>query len=309
MAASAEQLIRVGRRRVVVSHPGKVLFGASGLTKLDLARHYERVGGVMLPHVRDRPLAMRAYPAGIERPGFFGKAAPAHFPDWIARVSIPKRGGTVNHVVAREAATLVYLAGQNVIEPHVFPSRADRPDRPDRLIIDLDPSHGRFAEVRAAARETGAQLRDLGLCPYAMTSGSRGIHVVAPLRRGPSFTDVHRLARALAERMVAGNPDQLTLEWHTAERGSRIYVDVNRNAYAQHAIAAYGVRARPSAPVATPLHWDELGDADLRPDRWTIATIGARLDRDGGDPWRGIGRHARKLPDVQAGVRAVREGA
>ncbi len=286
--------LRVGRRRVEVTHPEKVLFPAAGLTKLDLARHYERVAPAMLPHVRDRPLTMRAYPAGVERPGFFLKAAPAHFPDWIPRVSIPKRGGTVTHVIVREAATLVYLAAQNVVEPHVFASRADAPDRPDRLIIDLDPSHERFDEVRAAAREVGDRLRDLGLRPYAMTSGSRGIHVVAPLRRGPSFTDVHRLARAMAERMVAEHPDQLTLEWHTAERGERIYLDVNRNAYAQHAIAAYGVRARPSAPVATPLDWDELSDSSLRPDGWTITTIGARLED--GDPWRGMYRHARGLP-------------
>jgi bifunctional non-homologous end joining protein LigD len=286
--------LRVGRRRIPVTHPEKVLFPAAGLTKLDLARHYERAGPPMLAHVRDRPLAMRAYPAGVERPGFFIKAAPAHFPDWIPRVVIAKRGGTLTQVVVREPATLVYLAAQNVVEPHVFPSRADQPERPDRLIIDLDPSHERFAEVRAAARDVGDRLRDLGLRPYAMTSGSRGIHVVAPLRRGPSFTDVHRLARAIAERMVAENPDQLTLEWHTAERGSRIYVDVNRNAYAQHAIAAYGVRARPTAPVATPLHWVELSDPALRPDGWTIATIGDRLAD--GDPWAGIQRHARKLP-------------
>ncbi len=286
--------LRVGRRRVEVTHPEKVLFPADGLTKLDLARHYERVGPAMVPHVRDRPLAMRAYPAGIARPGFFLKAAPAHFPEWIPRVVVAKRGGTLTQVVVREPATLVYLAAQNVIEPHVFLSRADQPDRPDRLIVDLDPSHERFAEVRAAARAVGDRLRDLGLRPYAMTSGSRGIHVVAPLRRGPSFTDVHRVARALAEGMVAENPGQLTLEWHTAERGSRIYLDVNRNAYAQHAIAAYGVRARPTAPVATPLHWEELADAGLRPDGWTIATIGERLE--GGDPWRGIYRHARKLP-------------
>lgn len=289
--------MRVGRRRVVLTHPDKVLFEVA-LTKRDLALHYERVGPAMLTHVRNRPLAMRAYPAGIGRPGFFLKSAPAHFPEWIPRVEIPKRdGSTVNQVVVREVATLVYLAGQNVIEPHVFPSRADQPDRPDRLIVDLDPSHARFAEVRAAAREVGGQLRGLGLCAYAMTSGSRGIHVVAPIRRGPSFSDVHRVARALAERMVAANPDQLTLEWHTAERGERIYVDVNRNAYAQHAIAAYGVRARRGAPVATPLVWQELSDPGLRPDGWTIETIGARLD-DGGDPWREMHRHARTLPPV-----------
>jgi bifunctional non-homologous end joining protein LigD len=294
--------LRVGRRRIELSHPEKVLFPAAGLTKLDLARHYERAGPAMLAHVRDRPLAMRAYPAGVGRPGFFLKSAPDHFPDWIARVEIPKRGGTVRQVVVRETATLVYLAGQNVIEPHVFPARADQPDQPDRLIFDLDPAHDRFAEVRAAAREVGARLRDLGLRPYAMTSGSRGIHVVAPLRRGPSFTDVHQLARAVAEAMVAADPDRLTLEWHVADRGERIYLDVNRNAYAQHAIAAYGVRARPDAPVATPLHWEELSDPTLRPDGWTIATIAERLDA--GDPWRGIGRHARSLPAAVGGVRS-----
>ncbi|MEA2301428.1 MAG: bifunctional non-ous end joining protein LigD [Solirubrobacteraceae bacterium] len=288
--------LRVGYRRVEVTHPDKVLFPAAGLTKLDLARHYERVAPAMLPHVRDRPLAMRSYPGGIDRPGFFIKATPRHFPDWIDRVEVPKKGGTVTQVVVGEAATLVYLAAQNVVEPHVFPSRADMPDRPDRLIVDLDPSHERFAEVRAAARAVGDRLRGVGLCPYAMTSGSRGIHVVAPLRRGPSFPEVHRLARALAEEMVAENPDELTLEWHTAERGERIYLDVNRNAYAQHAIAAYGVRARPNAPVATPLHWEELSDPGLRPDGWTITTIGARLDE--ADPWLGMYRHARRLPDA-----------
>ena len=106
---------------------------------------------------------------------------------------------------------------------------------------------------------------------------------------------MHRFARGLAEEMVADDPRRLTLEWHKAERGARIYVDVNRNAYAQHAVAPYAVRARERAPVATPLRWEELSDPRLRADRWTIATVGARLEGEG-DPWRGIGRAARKLP-------------
>ena len=129
--------------------------------------------------------------------------------------------------------------------------------------------------------------------PFALASGSRGVHVVAPLRRGPGFQDVHRFARALAEEMVADDR-RLTLEWHVAERGTRIYVDVNRNAYAQHAIAPYAVRAREPAPVATPLRWEELSDRRLRPDRWTVRTIGRRLEAEG-DPWKGIGRRARAL--------------
>jgi bifunctional non-homologous end joining protein LigD len=148
--------------------------------------------------------------------------------------------------------------------------------------------------VRAAAREVGERMRDAGLAPFAMASGSRGVHVVAPLRRGPGFTKVHRFARRLAEEMVADD-ERLTLEWHVAERGKRIYVDVNRNAYAQHSIAPYSVRDRDSAPVAVPLAWEELSDRRLRPDRWTVRTIGARLD-ERADPWRGIGRRARRLP-------------
>ena len=286
--------MRVGRREVAISNPDKRLFARA--TKLDLARHYERVAPVMVPHTRGRPATLHAFPGGASGSGHYMKNAPAHFPDWVHRATVAKRGGTVTHVLADDAATLVYLAGQNVVTLHVWPARADEPRRPDRLIFDFDPSPGaRFADVRAAARAVGERLRDAGLVPFPMASGSRGVHVVAPLRRGSTFTEVHRFARRLAEEMVADDPRRLTLEWHKAERGARIYVDVNRNAYAQHAVAPYAVRARERAPVATPLRWEELSDPRLRADRWTIATVGARLEGEG-DPWRGIGRAARKLP-------------
>ena len=281
-------------RDVRISNPDKVLFPEAGVTKRELAAHYERVAPAMLPHVRGRPLTIHAFPGGIGGEGFIMKSIPRHFPDWVARARLSKRDGTVTHVLADDAATLVYLAGQNAIALHVWSARADEPRRPDRLILDFDPSPGaRFADVRAAARAAGERLRDAGLVPFALASGSRGVHVVAPLRRGPGFQDVHRFARALAEAMVADDR-RLTLEWHVAERGTRIYVDVNRNAYAQHAIAPYAVRAREPAPVATPLRWEELSDRRLRPDRWTVRTIGRRLEAEG-DPWKGIGRRARAL--------------
>jgi bifunctional non-homologous end joining protein LigD len=286
--------LRVGRRTVRITHPDRMVFAEAGVTKLDLARHYERVAAVMVPHIRDRPLALQAYPNGIGEPGFFMKAVPSYFPSWIGRVTVPKKGGTITHVLAQDAATLVYLAGQNVVTLHNWLSRADEPRRPDRLTIDLDPSGGSFAEVRAAARMAGERLRDVGLVPFAMTTGSRGIHVVCPLRRGPTFSDVHGYARRLAEAMVADDPRHLTLEWHKAQRGARIYLDVNRIAYAQHAVAPYSVRPRSHAPVAVPLHWEELSDQSLKPDCWTIADIGARVQD--GDPWRGINRRARRLP-------------
>jgi bifunctional non-homologous end joining protein LigD len=290
--------LKIGRREVRITHADRPVFPEAGVTKLDLARHYERVAPLMLPYVRDRPLALQAYPSGIEQKGFFLKAVPDYFPAWVKRITVPKKGGTITHVLAQDAATLVYLAGQNVVTAHTWLSRADKPFQPDRLTLDFDPSGGGFSEVRAAARSAGERLRDLGLSPHAMTTGSRGIHVVCPLRRGPDFPEVHAFARKLAEEMVAEDPSHLTLEWRKTDRGTRIYVDVNRIAYAQHAVAPYAVRARPRAPVAVPLHWEELSDGGLRPDRWTVENIGSRLGE--GDPWAGMNRRARALPRSQS---------
>ena len=283
--------------KVDISNEGKVLF-PGGITKRDLADHYERVGSVMVPLVRDRPLTLHSYPRGIAGEGIYIKQAPKHFPGWIKRVTVEKRGGTVDHAVANRADTLVYLAGQNVITPHVWLSRADLIDKPDRLIFDFDPEHERFAEVRAAARALGDVLRDHGLVPHAMTSGSRGLHVAVPLRRTRTFAEVRAFADAIGDLMVEQDPKRLTRVWSKAERGDRIYVDTGRNAYAQHAVAPYGVRAKEGAPVATPLRWDELSLKSLRPNSWTLRTIGERLAGEG-DPWSEIAQHSKPLPKLR----------
>lgn len=247
--------MRIGRRDVRFSHPEKPLFADPPATKRELAHHYERVAGAMLPHLRPAPGA-RGLPAGHGWPGLLPQGGAGALPGWIAPVEVAKRGGSLVQVLARDAATLVYLVGQNVVTLHPWLSRADRPRTPDRLIVDLDPSAGvSFAEVRAAARHAGDRLRDAGLAPFAMVTGSRGVHVVCPLRRGPGFGEVHAYARAIAEAMVEADPGHLTLECKRADRGARIYVDVNRMNYAQHAVAPYAVRARPGAPVAMPIEW------------------------------------------------------
>ena len=162
-------------------------------------------------------------------------------------------------------------------------------------MFDLDPPGTRFADVRAAARTLGDILRDLGLQPFAMTTGSRGLHVVVPIRRGRDYEEVHAFARAVSGALADRDSRRLTTEFHKAKRNERIFIDVGRNAYAQHAVAPYAVRPRPTAPVATPLHWEELGDRRLRPDGWTIKTIGDRLS-SGNDPWRRFRGSARALP-------------
>jgi bifunctional non-homologous end joining protein LigD len=250
----------------------------------------------MVPYVRDRPIAIHSFPAGIEREGVYIKTAPKHFPDWIERATVRKRGGTITQVLANEAATFVYLAGQNCITPHIWLSRVDEPDKPDRVIFDFDPPEGTgFADVRGAAQDLGDLLRGRGLATYAMVTGSKGVHVVVPIRRKLEFPEVFQWAKAVGEELAAQSPRKLTLEFLKRNREGRIFVDVRRNAYAQHAVAPYAVRPREGAPVAMPLHWEELSDSKLKPDRWTVATAPKRLESEG-DPWRGMGRRAKALP-------------
>jgi bifunctional non-homologous end joining protein LigD len=287
--------VRVGRRTIEVSHPDRVLFG-DGSTKLDLAYHYARVAARMLPHLRGRPLTLQSYPAGVARPGYLWKSMPAHFPNWMQRAEVPKAGGSITHVIADDAATLVYLTNQNVVAIHTWTSRVERPRCPDQLIVDLDPPGRHFAEVRAAARAAGELLRDRGLRPFVKTTGSRGLHVVCPLRPTVDHAAVLAFARAVAEELAAAHPRRLTTEARKNRRGQRIYVDVARNGYAQTAVAPYSVRASAHAPVALPLHWEELDDSRLKPDRWTMATVSERLGAP--DPWRAMRRSARALPGL-----------
>jgi bifunctional non-homologous end joining protein LigD len=286
--------------RVAVSSPDKVLFdGEPPVTKADLVRHYERVGELLLAHARGRPVTLQAFPAGIGRPGHFIKQIPSHFPAWVDRVTVPKRGGTVTHVLAERPETLRLLANQNTITPHVWTSRVPDLERPDRLVVDLDPSAGDedFGRIRRAARMVGELFRAVGLEPFATTTGSRGIHVVAPLAGDLGFPEVFQVAKGLAEEAVRRAPEDLTLEFLKDNREQRIFVDVLRNRWAQTVPAPYAVRARPGAPVATPLRWDELGSSRLAPDRWTLRTIGRRVGRVG-DPWAGIDAAAVSARDV-----------
>jgi len=278
-----------------MSNPQKVLFPDSGITKADLADHYHRVASHMLRHIKGRPLAMERFPDGVQKPGFLQKNVPEHFPGWVARVKVDKAGGTLMQATADDTETLVYLANEACITPHVWLSRTPRLRRPDRLVFDLDPSPGTgFNEVREAAHLVGRLVSELGLEPFAMTTGSRGLHLWVPLRPRPGFDEVRRFARDAAGVLVRRHPEALTIEQRKARRGARVLIDVMRNAYAQTAVAPYAARALAGAPVATPLHWRELSGRSLAPDRFTIATIPRRLI-SGGDPWAQMSRHARDL--------------
>ncbi|HEX2233947.1 MAG TPA: non-homologous end-joining DNA ligase [Thermoleophilaceae bacterium] len=290
--------------KVEVSRPGKLMFPKDGVTKGDLAGYYERVAEHLLLHSKGRPVSMQRFPDGIEGYGFFHKDVPDHFPDWVRRVEVAKRGGSVTHAVLWDADGLVYLADQACITPHVWLSRMDRVHQPDRLVIDLDPSVPDFAAVRKAALAAGRLLEELGLAPFAMATGSRGLHVWAPLRRGADYDQVKEFARGAARVLAARHPDELTVESRKAKRGDRILLDVARNAYAQTAVPPYAVRARPGAPVATPLEWKELSDSRLRPDRWNVKNVFRRLASKG-DPWAEMGSQARGLAKPRKRLEAL----
>lgn len=248
---------------------------------------------------------MQRFPDGIDGETFFQKDVPDYFPDWIRTAKVKKEDGSLHMVIAEEAATLVYLANQASITPHVWLSRIDRPHRPDRLIFDFDPSVDDFGSVRDAARGMRDLLEETGLVPFVMTTGSRGLHVTVPLDRSGDFDAARGFARRCAELLVARRPDDLTVEQRKAKRGDRVYIDTMRNAYAQTAVAPYSVRARPGAPVATPLGWDEVGRA--RPDGYTISNLFRRLARKD-DPWAGIDREAGAVNRASARLQEIEQG-
>jgi bifunctional non-homologous end joining protein LigD len=283
-------------REVKLTHPDREIWPGDGITKRELYDYFGAIAEVMLPHVRDRPVSMQRFRGSVEDGGFFMKEVPKGAPSWVQTVEVPKRGGVVHHVLANDRETLQWLAQQGCVTPHVFTERADRLDRPDRLVVDLDPSTTDFAAVRRAAQVVGDGFRAAGLEPFAMVTGSRGIHVVTPLKRTRSTEDVYAWIRAFAAELAAAHDAELTTEFHKDRRDDRIYLDVARNGVAQTVVPPYAPRPRPHAPVATPLRWEELDDAALRPDAWTLRTIRDRLAALGGDPWKDINNAAAALP-------------
>ncbi len=282
-----------------ITHPQRVMFPSEGITKGDIVDYYCRVAPVMVPHLRNRPLMLERYRAGVDKGGFYQKEAGEHFPAIIRRVDVPKEGGVVHHPVVDNEDGLVYLANQGCLTFHCWLPQADRLRQPDRLIVDLDPpaTAGAFSTVRATALRLRKVFEQLGLAAFVQTTGSRGLHVVAPIVPGPDNDEVLAFAHTLAEQLAASDPGRLTTEFRKAKRGARLYLDVARNGYAQTVVAPYTVRARPGAPVATPLDWDEVRTTRLTPDRWTIGNIFRRLGAKA-DPWRGINQQARPLSDA-----------
>ncbi|MBU1275707.1 MAG: non-homologous end-joining DNA ligase [Proteobacteria bacterium] len=284
-----------------LTNPNKVLFPDQGISKADLAHYYQQVAAVILPHLKDRPLMLQRFPDGIGGEGFYQKDVPVYFPAWVPRVRLKrKEGGYIKQVMANNRSTLIYLVDQACITLHPWPSRSDRANQPDRVIFDLDPaqSEGGFTLAVQAAGLLRNLLGRVGLRPYVMTTGSRGLHVVAPLLRKQGFDQVRAFAQEAVQRLAAQHPDLLTIEQRVTKRQGRLYLDVARNGYGQTSVAPYAVRALPGAPVATPLEWNELISSGLGAQSYHLGNILERL-AEKPDPWQGMGRHGRSLSQAR----------
>jgi bifunctional non-homologous end joining protein LigD len=271
----------------VITHPEKLLFPEDGITKGDLAAYYDRVSAVMLPHLRGRPVTMERFPNGIAGKGFMHKDVVKGFPEWLERVEAPKRGGRVHYALANDSRSLQWLANQNAITLHVWPSRAPRLDRPDVCVLDLDPSRDDPDALRVAVLALREVLDELGHTSFVKTSGSKGFHVVVPLPPRATFDDSGALAERVARILVERRPRELTQAFARADRDGRIYVDTGRNRPGATFAAAYTVRARPGAPVSAPCTWDEVDRGTVGPRTFTLGTMAERLAQLG-DLWRDL---------------------
>ncbi len=263
-------MIELDGHRIEITHPDRLLFPADGSRKAEFVDYYRRIAPRMLPHLKGRPLAMERYQQGIAQEGFFQQNIPDYAPDWIDRVTVPKEGGAVTHIICNNAATLVYLANQDCVVFHTWQSRLPALDKPDRLIFDLDPSGTDFSLVREGARLLHRLLAERGLTAYLKSTGSRGVHVIVPIPGEATFAEARARAAQIAASVVESDPAKYTVEHLIEKRAGRLYIDVLRNSYGHLAVAPYSVRALPGAPVAAPLAWHELDDPAWTARKYTL---------------------------------------
>jgi len=273
-------------RRVTITHPEKVLFPDDGITKGEVAAYYEAIAPIMVPHMHGRPVTMERYPAGIAKKGFWQKSVVKGFPEWLPRVDVPKKDGTVHHPLVNDAESLLWTANQNTITHHVWTSRVPDLYGPDVLVFDLDPSTDDLGVLRDVALALRYFLGELGLDSLIKTTGSKGFHIVVPIDGTTKKGDAARFADAVGTFLVKHDPEHLTQEFHKVDRGRRVLMDTGRNHYSATFAAAYTVRAKPGAPVSAPCTWEEVERGAVTPGSFTIRNMAARINKVG-DLWAG----------------------
>ncbi|MEX1097917.1 MAG: DNA ligase D [Planctomycetales bacterium] len=273
---------------VRLSNPDRVLYPDQGITKLELARYYETVADWILPHVADRPLTLVRCPQGRQAQCFYQKHLTEAMPATLRGVKIREKRETRTYVVVDDLPGLISLVQLGVLEMHPWGARADNIERPDRLVFDLDPGEGTgWDDVVRGARDVKERLDEIGLESFLRTSGGKGLHVVVPFARRTSWDDAKGFAQAIAVGLAHDVPDRYIATLSKARRKGKIFIDYLRNGRGATAVASYSTRARPGAPVAAPLRWDELS-TDLAPNQYSVRNLPRRLSSLQRDPWAGF---------------------
>lgn len=264
----------------------KILFPQDKITKGDIINYYDKIAPYMLPYTRNRLLSMERFPNGITGKFFFQKDAPDYFPQYIKRVAIPKKeGGVTNYIVCNNKDTILYLANSACLTFHLWLSKINKLENPDKLVFDLDiHSLEQFELARKTAFEFKNILEQLGLRPFVMTTGSKGLHVVVPIKPILPFETVKQFAQGCAHLLLNTNASDLTLELRKGKRDNKLFIDTYRNEYGATSVSPFSVRPHPKAPVATPIFWEELEDKKLNSQTFNINNIFERLDKIQ-DPW------------------------
>lgn len=294
---------------IALTHSERVLFPDPGITKLELAHYYEAIADRMVPHVADRPLTLVRCPQGYGGPCFFQKHALEGWPGAVGKVRIREGRGTggktATYMRVHDAAGLVALVQMSVLEVHLWGSRADRLEFPDRMVFDLDPDPAvPWARVVEMAHRVRRRLHEFDLESWVKTTGGKGIHVVVPLDRKADWGEVLESSRALAETLERDDPDGITLNMSKARRKGKVFIDIFRNGRGATWVAPYSARARAGAPISAPLAWNDL-TARVRPERYTVRDLG-RLRPRGKDPWAGMERCRQSLARIRRALRVAR---
>jgi bifunctional non-homologous end joining protein LigD len=275
----------IGGHVVKLTNLDKILFKEAGHTKRDLVRYYVTVAPTLLPYLRDRGLTLDRWPNGPDGPHFWEKEVPSHAPEWVARWHYDSRSSpeeSHNYVVADRVATMAFLANQAAIDLHPWTSRIDAPYRPTYALVDIDPgSKTTWPEVLVLARLYRTALKHLGVRGYPKVTGKRGIQVWIPVEPRYEFRETSDWVGDLSRAVGASVPELVSWEWTVKDRRGLARLDYTQNAVNKTLVAPYAVRPAGRAPVSAPIAWDELDDPDLAPDRWTIATLPARLKAKG----------------------------
>ena len=278
-AARVPSILEVEGKRIKLTNLEKVLFPEDGYTKADLIRYYAEVSPYLVPWLRDRPLTLKPFPDGIHGTHFYQKNKPGFTPEWIKSWTDPREPENA-YVLANDMATLVWMANYTAIEIHPRLARADDPEKPDNVMIDLDPAEGAtWDDVKEVAHVVKEVLDDLGLVGFPKTTGSRGIHVLVPVARRYTFEETRAFALRVGQMAREKLPKLVTLEFSKAKRRG-IYIDYLQNTRAKSTAGPYSVRPIRRAPVSAPLRWEEIASLG-RPDAFTIMNMSARLDAVG----------------------------